>query len=188
MGGDEKPLSVLPLGLRKWISPPCVPSFSAVLAGLSKYLDELLPMPDMMMHVLDVGVSFMVIVIVFAAMFKVLPDAYVAWRDVWLGAVSTAALFTIGKWAIGVYLATSPIGTMYGAASSSMIILLWVYYSALIFFLGAEFTVVYAATYGSQVQSVEQPEVRLKPSGEYRRGPDRESMTLRAGLYSNWSS
>jgi len=137
---------------------------SAVLAGLSKYLDELLPMPDMMMQVLDVGVSFMVIVIVFAAMFKVLPDAYVAWRDVWLGAVSTAALFTIGKWAIGVYLATSPIGTMYGAASSSMIILLWVYYSALIFFLGAEFTVVYAATYGSQVQSVEQPEVRLKPS------------------------
>jgi len=104
---------------------------------------------------LDIGVSFVVIVILFAAMFKVLPDAYVAWRDVWLGAVTTAGLFSVGKWGIGFYLATSPIATMYGAASSLMIILLWVYYSALIFFLGAEFTVVYAATYGSQVNSTE---------------------------------
>ena len=61
---------------------------SAVLAGLGKYLGELLHMPEMIMEILDVGVSFMVIVIVFAAMFKVLPDAYVAWRDVWLGAVT----------------------------------------------------------------------------------------------------
>ena len=128
---------------------------SAVLAGLGKYLGQLLPVPEMAVEFLDVGVSFVVIVILFAAMFKVLPDAYVAWRDVWLGAVTTAGLFSVGKWGIGFYLATSPIATMYGAASSLMIILLWVYYSALIFFLGAEFTVVYAATYGSQVNSTE---------------------------------
>jgi membrane protein len=140
---------------------------TAVLAGLGKWLDQVLPMPDMVVQVLYVGVSFVVIVILFAAMFKVLPDAYVAWRDVWLGAVTTAGLFMIGKWAIGVYLATSPIATMYGAASSLMIILLWVYYSALIFFLGAEFTVVYAATYGSQINRPQQPD-SLKPSRKIR--------------------
>jgi membrane protein len=125
---------------------------SAILAGLGKYLGQFLPVPDVVLKLLDVGVSFIVITILFATMFKVLPEARVAWRDVWLGAITTASLFTIGKWAIGVYLATSPIATLYGAASSLMIILLWVYYSALIFFLGAEFTVVYAATYGSRLK------------------------------------
>ena len=137
---------------------------TAVLARLGTWFDQVLPMPELVVQVLYVGVSFVVIAILFAAMFKVLPDAYVAWRDVWLGAVTTAALFMIGKWAIGVYLATSPIATMYGAASSLMIILLWVYYSALIFFLGAEFTVVYAATYGSKVQAPTQSQVRIKSS------------------------
>jgi len=125
---------------------------SAVLAGLGKYLGQLLPVPDVILKVLDIGVSFLVITVLFATMFKVLPEAHIAWRDVWLGAITTASLFTIGKWAIGVYLATSPIATLYGAASSLMIILLWVYYSALIVFLGAEFTVVYVATYGSRLK------------------------------------
>ncbi|MEP6886881.1 MAG: YihY/virulence factor BrkB family protein [Nitrospirales bacterium] len=125
---------------------------SAFLAGLGKYVSQILPVPGIVVKVLYVGVSFIVITILFATMFKVLPEAHVAWRDVWLGAITTASLFTIGKWAIGFYLATSPIATLYGAASSLMIILLWVYYSALIFFLGAEFTVVYAATYGSRLK------------------------------------
>ncbi len=125
---------------------------SALLAGLGKYVSQILPVPGIVVKVLYVGVSFIVITILFATMFKVLPEAHVAWRDVWLGAITTASLFTIGKWAIGFYLATSPIATLYGAASSLMIILLWVYYSALIFFLGAEFTVVYAATYGSRLK------------------------------------
>ncbi len=125
---------------------------SAILAGLGTYVSQLLPLPDLVLKALYVGVSLIVITILFATMFKVLPEAHVAWRDVWLGAITTASLFTIGKWAIGFYLATSPIATLYGAASSLMIILLWVYYSALIFFLGAEFTVVYAATYGSRLK------------------------------------
>lgn len=125
---------------------------SAVLAGVGTYLSPLLPVPALVVKILYGGVSLIVITILFATMFKVLPEAHVAWRDVWLGAITTALLFTIGKWAIGVYLSTSPIATMYGAASSLMIILLWVYYSALIFFLGAEFTVVYAAAYGSRLK------------------------------------
>jgi membrane protein len=134
---------------------------SAVLASVGKYLGQLLPVPDILLKLIDIGVSFVVIAILFATMFKVLPDAHIAWRDVWLGAITTAGLFTIGKWAIGFYLASSPIATMYGAASSLMIILLWVYYSALIFFLGAEFTVVYAATYGSRLNKEGQRNARI---------------------------
>jgi membrane protein len=91
-----------------------------------------------------------VITLLFALMFKVLPDGYIAWRDVWLGALASGSLFMIGKWAIGLYLGSTTLAPMYGAASSLMVILAWVYYSSLIFFLGAEFTSVYAHEYGSR--------------------------------------
>jgi len=88
-------------------------------------------------------VSFMVITLLFAMIFKILPDMKIAWRDVWLGALITAGLFTGGKYLVGLYLGQSTIISAYGAAGSLVVLLLWVYYSAQIFFFGAEFTRVY---------------------------------------------
>lgn len=126
---------------------------SALLAALGKFILRALPGPQFILTFVDAVVSLTVITSLFAMMFKVLPDAHVAWRDVWAGAVATGILFTIGKWAIGLYLGGSPMASIYGAASSLMIILVWVYYSAMIFFLGAEFTVVYAKEHGSQASA-----------------------------------
>ena len=124
---------------------------NAFLAALGKFVLRALPGPQVILTFVDVAVSLPVIILLFALMFKVLPDGYIAWRDVWLGAVASGTLFIIGKWAIGLYLGSTAMASMYGAASSLMVILVWVYYSSLIFFLGAEFTCVYANGYGSRV-------------------------------------
>jgi membrane protein len=124
---------------------------SAFLAALSKFVLQAVPGPQVILTFVDVAVSLPVITLLFALMFKVLPDGYIAWMDVWLGALATGTLFIIGKWVIGLYLGSTAMVSMYGAASSLMIILAWVYYSALIFFLGAEFTCVYANEYGSRI-------------------------------------
>jgi membrane protein len=124
---------------------------SAFLAALSKFVLQVVPGPQVLLIFVDVAVSLPVITFLFALMFKVLPDGYIAWMDVWLGAVASGTLFMIGKWVIGLYLGSTAMVSMYGAASSLMIILAWVYYSALIFFLGAEFTCVYAHEYGSRI-------------------------------------
>ncbi len=101
------------------------------------------------------GVEFLVsvgvITLLIALIYKVLPDVHMAWRDVFIGAAVTALLFTLGKFLIGLYLGISATGSAYGAAGSLVVVLLWVYYSALIFFFGAEFTQVYATTYGAGV-------------------------------------
>lgn len=123
---------------------------SAVLAALSKFILQAMPGPQVILIFVDVAVSLPVITLLFALMFKVLPDGYIAWMDVWLGAVASGTLFMIGKWVIGLYLGSTAMASMYGAASSLMIILAWVYYSALIFFWGAELTCVYAHEYGSR--------------------------------------
>src|SRR5207244_4487721 len=102
---------------------------------------------------LNFAVSFLVIAALFAMIYKVLPDAQVAWRDVWVGALVTSLLFTVGKLAIGLYLGQSATASTYGAAGALVTILLWVYYSSQIVFLGAEFTQVYANRYGSQVRT-----------------------------------
>ncbi|MGZ8406216.1 MAG: YihY/virulence factor BrkB family protein [Nitrospira sp.] len=132
---------------------------SAVLAALSKFILQALPGPQVILLFVDVAVFLPVITLLFALMFKVLPDGYIAWMDVWLGAVASGTLFMIGKWVIGLYLGSTAMASMYGAASSLMIILAWVYYSALIFFWGAELTCVYAHEYGSRRNSL-----RLTPS------------------------
>lgn len=93
--------------------------------------------------------SFLVITCLFASIFKLLPNIKIAWRDVWIGALGTAALFVLGKFLIGVYLGNSGVASSYGAAGSVIALLLWVYYSAQIFFFGAEFTRQYALWYGS---------------------------------------
>ncbi|HET7059285.1 MAG TPA: YhjD/YihY/BrkB family envelope integrity protein, partial [Nitrospiraceae bacterium] len=91
------------------------------------------------------------ITLLFAMMFKLLPDAKIAWRDVWIGAGLTSLLFTIGKLLIGLYLGKSDVGSAYGAAGSLVILLVWVYYSSQILLFGAEFTSVYANRYGSRI-------------------------------------
>ncbi len=127
---------------------------STFLTALSKFILQTVPGPQMILIFVDVAVSLPVITLLFALMFKVLPDGYIAWMDVWLGAVASGTLFLIGKWVIGLYLGSTAMASMYGAASSLMIILAWVYYSALIFFWGAELTCVYAHEYGSRITSL----------------------------------
>jgi membrane protein len=94
--------------------------------------------------------SFVLVSVVFALIYKVMPRVRVAWNDVWVGAIFTALLFTLGKWLIGLYVGHSGITSGFGAAGSLVVVLVWVYYSAQIFLLGAEFTWVYANTFGSR--------------------------------------
>ncbi len=102
-------------------------------------------------HSLEVAASFAIVTILFAMMFKILPDVNIAWNDVWIGAAATSILFTVGKLLIGLYLARGSVATAYGAAGSVVIMIVWVYYSAQILFLGAEFTKVYTHEHGSRV-------------------------------------
>lgn len=95
------------------------------------------------------GAAFSVIAILFAVIYKALPQAALSWRDVWVGALFTAGLFSLGKFAIGLYLGNRAIASSFGAAGSLVALLLWIYYSAQIFFLGAEFTRQYALEFGS---------------------------------------
>ncbi len=124
---------------------------SAALAAFGKWFGGWLPAPELVLQALDLVVSFAVITGLFAMMFKTLPDARVAWSDVWVGAALTALLFTLGKFGIGLYLGKSDVGSAYGAAGSLVILLVWVYYSAQILLFGAEFTQVYANEVGSQI-------------------------------------
>jgi membrane protein len=123
---------------------------STVLTTLIDIGHGLLPGADWIWQVVNFLVSYSVITLLFAAIYRVLPDADVAWRDVWLGASVTALLFTIGKFVLGLYLANA--GNSYGAVGSVVVFLLWVYYSAQILFMGAEFTQVYARRFGRGIQ------------------------------------
>lgn len=124
---------------------------SSALAAFGKWFSGLLPFPEALLHLFNFGLSFVVVTGLFALIFKVLPDAKVAWRDVWVGALLTSALFTIGKYALGLYLGKSNVASAYGAAGSLVLILLWVYYSAQILLYGAEFTQVYANRLGERI-------------------------------------
>ncbi len=116
---------------------------SAALSALGTFLGEVLP-KVMVLQAANFILSFGIITLLFSMMFKYLPDAPVLWKDVWLGAVLTALLFTIGKYLIGLYLGRSSTTSVFGAAGSLVTLLIWVYYSAQIFFFGAEFTSIVA--------------------------------------------
>ena len=103
-----------------------------------------------MLQSADFVITFLVIAVLFSLIYKLLPDLALEWRDVIPGALVTSALFSIGRVLIGMYLGTATIGSTYGAAGSLVVLLLWVYYSAQIFFLGAEFTQSWAQTFGSR--------------------------------------
>jgi membrane protein len=98
------------------------------------------PVPPLVLSLVELGVSVVVITVLFAVIFKVLPDAVIDWRDVWVGALSTAALFITGRYLIAAYLAYTAPASTYGAAASLVLVLLWVYYSSLILFFGAALT------------------------------------------------
>jgi membrane protein len=124
-------------------------ALSAWVVAVGTYFGQLLPAPAAALEALNFVISFTVITALFAMTFKLLPDVQIAWRDVWLGAAVTSLLFTIGKLLIGLYLGKSSIASAYGAAGSLVIIVVWVYYSAQILLLGAEFTKVYVKRRGS---------------------------------------
>ena len=130
---------------------------SAVLAAVSDYLGMFIPGGAAVGQALNATVSLVVITVLFAMIYKLLPDTSVAWRDVWLGALVTSFLFTVGKLAIGFYLAKASVASSYGAAGSVVILLLWVYYSSLILYLGAEFTHVYSMRFGSRSSATHTP-------------------------------
>ncbi len=123
---------------------------SAVVAALHDFLEFHLPALATALPLLNFALSFVVVTGLFALIYKVLPDIRLAWRDVWLGATFTALLFTLGKSVIGFYLGRAGTTSVYGAAGSLVLVLLWIYYSAQILFLGAEFTEVYSRCYGSR--------------------------------------
>lgn len=122
---------------------------SAVLAALGKFVGGYLPLSEPVLHALTTVITFAVFTAVFALLYKVVPDLPVAWGDVWIGATVTSLLFSLGKLAIGFYLGKAAVGSAYGAAGSLVVFLAWVYYSAQTFFLGAEFTHLYAMRHGS---------------------------------------
>ncbi|MEO1298764.1 MAG: YihY/virulence factor BrkB family protein [Cyanobacteria bacterium J06636_16] len=124
---------------------------SSVVAGFANYFQNLFPGLDSLVQLANFLISFGMVTLLFAMIFRFMPDVKIAWGDVWFGAAVTAILFAIGKFAIGLYLGNSSIGSTYGAAGSVIVLLVWVFYSAQILFFGAELTQVYARRFGSQI-------------------------------------
>lgn len=122
----------------------------SLLKGLHSYLQSLFPGGHYLGLAIFYAFDLVVIILLFAMLFRFLPDAKIAWHDVWLGAVLTAILFMIGKFLLGIYLSSGAAGSAYGAASSLITLLLWIFYSAQILLFGAEFTKIYASAYGSR--------------------------------------
>jgi membrane protein len=125
---------------------------SAALGAVGNFIAPLLPWPVFLLESVNFFLSLGVIALLLALIFKYLPDTEIAWSDVWFGAAVTSLLLTTGKALIGLYLARSTVASAYGAASSLVIILTWVYYSAQIFLLGAEVTHVYSYQHGSRAE------------------------------------
>ncbi len=123
---------------------------SAWVAAVGKFFGSFLPVPESVLHAVTLVVSFLAITLMFAAIYKIVPDVRLRWSDVIVGAAVTALIFSIGKQIIGIYLGKASFGSTYGAAGSLVIVIVWVYYSAQLFFLGAEFTKVYTRTFGSR--------------------------------------
>jgi membrane protein len=125
---------------------------SAALSALQDYLTDWMPSMPWIWQVGNIGVSLLIVALLFGMIYKFLPDVEIGWRDVWIGAVVTSVLFNGGKYLIGIYLGHAAIGSAFGAAGSFAVLLVWIYYSALICFFGAEFTQVFARRHGRQIQ------------------------------------
>jgi len=147
---------------------------SAALAAFGKWWSGMIENMEWLLHVLDFALSLALITAMFALMYKILPRVKISWHDVWIGATVTALLFTIGKILVGLYLGKSDVASSFGTAGALAVLLVWVYYSAQIFLLGAEFTWVYAHRYGSR-QGQDRPDTAKEslatsssPRGETR--------------------
>jgi membrane protein len=130
-------------------------AIEALLKGFSHYVQSVLPGGIVVALIVYLIFDFAVVVLLFAMIFKFLPDVEIQWRDVWIGAVMTAIMFGVGKWLLGLYLGSGAAASAYGAASSLITLLLWVYYSSQILLFGAEFTQVYAAQAGRELKPSE---------------------------------
>ena len=133
-------------------------AISAALAALARWTAALVPGWDVLTFINNGAVSFAVITFLFCAAFKILPDVRIGWRVVWFGGTVTAILFTLGKELIGMYLGRDSIASVYGAAGSMIVVLLWVYYSAIIFLYGAELTLLSAKALGWSFEPTEAAE------------------------------
>ena len=122
--------------------------------------------PELLLHTADFVLSVGIVALLFAAMYRFLPNARIEWHDVWFGAIVTSVLFNLGKLVLGLYIGKSAVGSSYGAAGAVLVLLLWVYYSGLIFYLGAEFTKAYADRVGSRKKQV-QSKMRSKRAFSY---------------------
>jgi membrane protein len=116
----------------------------------AKYFASILPLPGTLLEAANFIITVAIVTLVFALLYKLIPDVRINWHDVWIGAAVTALLFTIGKFLIGLYLARATTGSAYGAAGSLVVFMLWLYYSGQIFFLGAEFTRIFSERHGSR--------------------------------------
>jgi membrane protein len=125
---------------------------SAVVSALGKWWG---------LHLIDWALSFALMTVLFAALYKVIPRVRIAWRDVWVGAAVTAALFALGKLLIGLYIGKSSVASAFGAAGSLVVLMVWVYYSSQVFLLGAEFTRLYAEVHGSRAGVQPRSAVRI---------------------------
>jgi membrane protein len=141
----------------------------AMISAAARFVPQALPATELLLQVMNFGITLVLVTVLFAMLYHILPDSLVPWRDVWTGAAVTAILFSIGKTLIGVYLGHSTSSTPFGAAGSVVVFLLWVYYSAQIFLFGAEFTEVYAVARRSG--AVSKPAESLPEADEI---PDRD--------------
>lgn len=153
---------------------------SAALSALSDWVtSNFSEMFNVLFKLLDIAVSLGVITVLFAAIYKYLPDATIRWKDVWVGALVTAVLFVIAKFALGLYFGNTDPASAYGAAGGVVLIMLWVTYSGLILFFGAEFTLIYANRYGASIRPVEyakhKDEEKAREDSERRERARRET-------------
>jgi membrane protein len=126
---------------------------SAVISGINNYIsNSFFALPLIYLHLTNIFISVLLVFLLFLMIFRVLPDVNIQWQHIWLGALLTAILFELGKYLIGLYLGTSTLGSTYGAGGSLVILLLWVYYSSQILFLGAEIIFVYTNKYGKGIK------------------------------------
>lgn len=152
---------------------------SAMIAAAGSYVSGRIPALEPLWQAADGVVTLMIVTLLFAMIFKFLPDASVAWRDVWVGALVTAVLFTFGKMLIGLYLGKTGLSSAYGTAGSLVVLVVWIYYSAQILFFGAELTQVYARRRGAMSRTAlpstagEKQEVHPAPWGD---SPDHRAM------------
>ncbi|HEX3817472.1 MAG TPA: YihY/virulence factor BrkB family protein [Chthoniobacterales bacterium] len=133
---------------------------SAALSALQDYMTNWMPRFPWLWQGANIVVSLIIVALLFAMIYKYLPDVRIGWRDVWIGAAVTSILFNGGKYLIGLYLGQAAIGSAFGAAGSFAVLLVWIYYSALISFFGAEFTQVYARRHGRKIE----PEGHARPA------------------------